>query len=187
MAREDDAEALLAIYAPHIEHGFTSFEFTVPSVAEFRERIRQTLRTHPWIIAEESGRITGYAYGSTHRTRAGYQWSCDVSVYVDPDCHRRGVGRELYTVLLALLRAQGFVNAYAGIALPNPASVALHERLGFQPIGVYRGVGYKHGKWHDVGWWSLALAPQGLEPPPPRAFADLDPDEIDATLASTRL
>ena len=118
-----------------------------------------------------SARITpkrwpGCRTASSHRTRAAYQWSVDVSVYVHERARRRGVGRALYGALFGILRQQGFYSAYAGIALPNPASVRLHESMGFQPVGVYRSVGYKLGAWRDVGWWHLALRP-AIEPPAP--------------------
>ena len=109
----------------------------------------------------------GYAYASPHHARAGYRWSVNVSVYIDDACHRRGFGRALYTALFTILRAQGFVNAYAGIAIPNPGSVGLHESMGFTPVGVYRGVGFKLGAWLDVGWWHLALVPLPSAPEAP--------------------
>jgi phosphinothricin acetyltransferase len=117
--------------------------------------------------------IAGYVYASSHRERAAYQWSVDVSVYVDPKYQRRNIGRGLYTALFELLRAQGYVNAYAGIALPNAGSVGIHEALGFEPIGVYRQVGYKLGSWHDVGWWCLRLSEPTTTPLPPRPICDL--------------
>jgi L-amino acid N-acyltransferase YncA len=106
----------------------------------------------------------GYAYASKHRERAAYQWSVDVSIYIRPHAHRRGIGRALYTSLFRVLALQGFYHAYAGITLPNPASVGLHEALGFQPVGVYQAVGFKLGAWHDVGWWRLLLRPLAEDP-----------------------
>ena len=108
--------------------------------------------------------MQGYAYASRHRDRAAYQWSIDVSVYVRADAHRRGIGRALYAALLRIVVAQGFYNAYAGITLPNPASVGLHESFGFRPVGMYRRVGHKLGAWHDVGWWALDLQPRPASP-----------------------
>ena len=102
--------------------------------------------------------MVGYAYAGRHRSREAYQWSVEVSVYVAENQHRRGVGRALYTSLVECLRLQGFFHAYAGITLPNPASVGLHESLGFQPVGVYKDVGYKLGQWHTVGWLELIIA-----------------------------
>ncbi len=131
---------------------------------------------HPWLVALEEGSVTGYAYASQHRTRAAYRWAVDVSVYV-AGCHRgRGVGLGLYTVLFDILRAQGYRSAHAGITLPNPGSVALHESMGFVPVGVYRSVGWKLGRWHDVGWWQLQLNGMGAEPSEPLSL-----DEVDAT------
>jgi phosphinothricin acetyltransferase len=128
---------------------------------------------------EHEGRVAGYAYASRHRERRAYQWSVDVSCYVHRDFRRRGAGQRLYRRLLAILRRQGFFNAYAGIALPNEASVRLHERMGFRPIGVYANVGYKQGGWRDVGWWGLALAAPKPEPPEPIALRDLGPRVLD--------
>jgi phosphinothricin acetyltransferase len=101
--------------------------------------------------------VVGYAYASRHRVRAAYRWSVDVAVYIAPSHHRMGIGRAVYTSLFSILAAQGFFNAYAGVTLPNPASVGLHEAMGFTPVGVYRHVGYKLGAWHDVGWWQRPL------------------------------
>ena len=126
------------------------------------------MRTKPWLVWEEDGRVLGYAYASGHRARAAYQWCVEVSVYVHPDARRGGIARRLYTELFERLREQGFYNAYAGITLPNPASVGFHEAMGFRPIGVYPKIGYKFGRWHDVGWWSLRLRDDDEEPAPPK-------------------
>jgi L-amino acid N-acyltransferase YncA len=177
LATEADAEAIQAIYAPYVQHTPISFELEPPSVEEMRERIRKTLALFPWLVCGNGqGRVVGYAYASRHRERAAYQWSVDAAVYVDPRAHRTGIGRGLYTSLFALLRLQGFFNVYAGIALPNEASVSLHTAVGFQPVGVYRAVGYKLGKWHDVSWWSLALQPSAAEPSPPRPLDGISQD-----------
>jgi phosphinothricin acetyltransferase len=128
------------------------------------DRLAATLPRYPWIVCEWEGRIAGYAYATKHRERKAYQWSVDTSAYVDPEFWRRGIGRGLYRSLFEILSAQGFTNAYAGIALPNPGSVGLHESVGFRPVGVYRSVGYKLGGWHDVGWWQLGL--RNHEPSP---------------------
>jgi phosphinothricin acetyltransferase len=133
-------------------------------------RIEKTLRTHPWLVHDDAGDILGYAYASKHRERAAYQWSADVSCYVRPHARGRGIGKALYAELLRMLEAQGFRNAYAGIALPNEASVRLHESVGFTPIGVYRGVGFKQGAWRDVGWWGRRLGDPEPSPRPPSPF-----------------
>lgn len=162
-----DADVIAAIYRPFVEHTSISFEATPPDRAEIARRIEETTTTHPWLVCEIAGQVVGYAYASAHRTRRAYQWSVDVSVYVDAPFQRRGIGRGLYTSLFRILAAQGFCNAFAGIALPNPASVRLHESFGFMPIGVYDRVGYKFGAWHSVGWWQLTLRPYEAEPARP--------------------
>lgn len=159
MAEERDAERILEIYAPVVLHSTVSFELEPPTPATMRQRIAETLEFWPWLAAEDGDGLLGYAYASSHRTRAAYQWSVDVSVYVHERARRCGVARALYGTMFEILRQQGFYSAYAGIALPNLASVRLHESMGFQPIGVYRSVGYKLGAWRDVGWWHLALRP----------------------------
>jgi phosphinothricin acetyltransferase len=152
-----DAKAVQAIYAPFVSDRATSFETVPPDAVEMRRRIDEQLERHPWLVAETDGDVIGYACASAHRTRSAYRWSVDVAVYVDPRLHRRGIGRALYASLFDLLRRQRFVNAYAGITLPNPSSVALHQSLGFEPIGTYRGVGFKLDRWHDVIWMHLRL------------------------------
>lgn len=170
-ATASDARAILAIYAPNVSDAFVSFETEVPTEQEMRRRIVATLASHPWLVWEEGGVVLGYAYASKHRERAAYQWSTDVSCYVHPAARGRGIGKSLYVELLRLLREQGFVNAYAGIALPNEASVRLHESVGFTHLGTYRAVGFKQGAWRDVGWWEVRLgslpAEPGMPGPPP--------------------
>ena len=121
------------------------------------ERISRYGASHAWLAAELNGRVAGYAYSSPHRDRAAYASSCDVAVYVDPADGRQGIGRALYAALLPLLAAKGYHAAFAGIALPNEASVGLHEAMGFTPVGIYREVGWKLGAWRDVGWWQRLL------------------------------
>jgi L-amino acid N-acyltransferase YncA len=167
-----DADAIAAIYRPHVEGAATSFELVAPDGAEMARRIASVLAVAPWLVSVDGDDVLGYAYASRHRDRAAYQWSVDVAVYVRPDQHRRGVGRALYETLFRLLRLQGFFAAHAGITLPNPASVGLHEALGFQPIGVYRSVGWKLGGWRDVGWWQLTLQERPPTPSPPLSLAE---------------
>lgn len=169
VAEAKDAAAILAIYSPNVSGSFISFELEPPSVEEMRARVAKTLASHPWLVWDDGGAVAGYAYGSRHRDRLAYQWSADVSCYVDAKARGRGIGKALYRALLAILEAQGYRNAYAGIALPNAASVGLHEAVGFRRIAVYEGVGFKDGAWRDVGWWHRrlgALAPQPADPVP---------------------
>jgi L-amino acid N-acyltransferase YncA len=176
LAGPGDAAQVAAIYAPHVTGASTSFEVAPPDAAEMAARIASTLAHMPYLVLETGGEVRGFAYASKHRERAAYQWSVDVSVYVRPDAHRRGVGRALYESLFALLRLQGFYAAHAGITLPNPASVGLHEALGFRPVGVYRSVGFKRGAWHDVGWWQLPLRERTGTPDPLRSLAEAQRD-----------
>jgi len=187
MARESDAPALSAIYAPYVLDTIISFEMVPPTTEEMAARLTKTLARFPWLVAEsgaidesaETGdanrEIVGYAYAGGHNERAAYQWSADVSVYLHNDWHGRGIGRRLYNALFALLRAQGYHNVFGGITLPNPASVGLHEAMGMRPVGVYHHVGYKAGAWHDVGWWEGPLQPLVPNPQPPCAILELAP------------
>ena len=173
LAEEEDAAGVLAIYAPVVRETAISFELEPPSLEEMRGRIRSLETRLPWLVCSEGPSIWGYAYADRFRTRAAYQWSAEVTVYVSPSRQRRGVARALYSSLLAALRLLGYRNAFAGIAQPNPASVALHEALGFRPAGVFRAAGFKLGRWHDVGWWQLELAPLGRPDAPPQQVAAL--------------
>ena len=170
VARESDADAMAAIYAPIVRDTGISFEVDPPGPEEMARRLRATLPTHPWLVAEEAGTMIGYAYSGKHRDRAAYRWSVDVSAYVDARARRKGVGQALYGKLIALLQRQGFHSAFAGIALPNQASVGLHEAMGFKPLGIYQEVGFKQGQWRDVGWWRLGLSSSLDEPGEPIAF-----------------
>ncbi len=167
-AELQDASEILAIYEPYVASTTVSFETVVPSLAEIERRIEQARSRFAWVVAEEGGRIAGYAYGSHHRDRQAYQWCVEVSAYVDRGLMRRGVGSALYRALFERLAARGFCTALAGIVLPNEVSVRFHERLGFEPVGVYRRAGWKLGAWHDVGWWQRHLRDEpalGLAPP----------------------
>jgi L-amino acid N-acyltransferase YncA len=140
-----------------VTDNWVSFELEPPTAEEMASRIADYGASHAWLVAEIEGAVAGYAYGSPHRTRAAYASSCDVAVYVDPTHSRQGIGRALYAELLPLLAAKGYHAAFAGIALPNEASIGLHEAMGFAPVGIYREVGWKTGGWRDVGWWQRLL------------------------------
>ncbi len=170
LAEEADADAIAAIYRPIVEETAISFETTAPDRREMARRIADTLTSHPWLVCDVDGAIAGYAYAARHRVRGAYRWSVDSSVYVASSHRQLGVGRGLYQSLFAILAAQGYFNAFAGIALPNQASVALHEAMGFERLGVYRRVGYKFGEWRDVGWWQLTLKPHAESPSEPLDF-----------------
>jgi L-amino acid N-acyltransferase YncA len=176
LAELDDGAACAAIYAPYVRDTPISFEKEPPDEHEMRRRLEKTLTRLPWLVAVESGAVVGYAYASPHHERFAYRFAVDSSVYVAESARGRGLGRRLYRVLFALLERQGFVAAHAGITLPNAASVGLHESFGFEPVGVYRGVGFKLGAWHDVGWWQRPLAPRRDRPAEPRALDALRGD-----------
>lgn len=152
-----DAAALLAIYRPFVERSTTSFETVVPTVEEFAERIRAAQREHEWLVVAERGELLGYAYGCAHRAREAYRYTVEVSVYLGPSGRGRGVGAVLYRQLFEVLAARGYYNAVAGIALPNDASVRFHQRMGFTPVGIYHGIGFKFGAWRDVAWYERRL------------------------------
>jgi L-amino acid N-acyltransferase YncA len=172
-ATPSDAEPIAAIYAPYVVETVISFEETPPTAAEFEARMLATPRL-PWLVAVRADAVVGYCYASPHRTRAAYRWSADVSVYVAPSERGRGVGRLLYGELLPLVRSLGYVSLFAGIALPNAASVAFHEAFGFTPVGIYRNVGFKQNAWQDVGWWQLTTTNPPDQPPEPRAWVPPD-------------
>jgi L-amino acid N-acyltransferase YncA len=165
-----DAGAICAIYAPVVRDTVISFEAQPPDAAEIRRRMHGTAARLPWLVAETGQGLAGYAYATPFRGRDAYRWSVETSVYVAAPMRRRGAARGLYVCLLAELRRLGYVSAYAGIALPNDASVALHESLGFTAIGVFPAAGHKHGRWVDVGWWALGLRPPPPVPAPPAAW-----------------
>ena len=159
-ATADDAAALLAVYAPIVETTTISFETEPPTLEEFTARIQKAVAKWAWLVAEQDGQCVGYAYGSMHRERAAYRYSVEVSAYVAESARRRGIGALLYRELFTALAARGYCNALAGIALPNEASVALHESVGFTAVGVFKNIGWKFGAWHDVAWFEKPLRDQ---------------------------
>jgi L-amino acid N-acyltransferase YncA len=168
-ATAQDAERIRSIYAPYVTATAVSFEEVPPDSAEIGRRMRA--RPHlPWLVAEVTGRVAGYAYASTHHTRPAYRWTADCSVYIDEAHRSRGLGRLLYRRLIAEVRELGYVTLVAAVTLPNAASVRLHESLGFRAIGTVRHAGHKLGAWHDVGWWQLALRQPPSSPPEPREW-----------------
>lgn len=171
VATPDDAAGVRAIYAPYVESTAITFEVETPTTPQLGERIRSGLETYPWLVCEgEDGDLLGYAAASALRSKAAFQWSVELSIYVDRDSRGDGVGSALYTALLDMLAEQGFANAYVAITLPNEASVGFHERMGFEPVGTFPGVGHKHGEWHDVQWWATTLGERPADPDSPTPF-----------------
>jgi phosphinothricin acetyltransferase len=169
-AQLTDAAGIRAIYAPYCEATCVSFEIVAPTIEQTQERVSRITADYPWLVGEIDGQIVGYVYASRHHERAAYRWSVDVAVYVAAGQQRRGVGRILYETLFSILREQGHFKAFAGITLPNPASIGLHESLGFRPTAVFRGVGHKFRRWLDVGWWQRDLQPERDNPIDPQPF-----------------
>jgi phosphinothricin acetyltransferase len=171
-----DAAACADVYAPAVNDSVASLEQRAPTADEMRSRIARISARFPWLVAELDGTVVGFAYASEHRERWAYRWASDTTVYVSPAHHRQGVGRGLYGALLPLLVRQGLYVACAGITLPNEASVGLHESFGFEPVGTYRKVGFKNGRWWGVGWWLAQLReqPDGEQPSEPGGPARLD-------------
>jgi L-amino acid N-acyltransferase YncA len=168
-ATAEDAPSIQGIYAPVVLDSFASFEEIPPDVAEVARRMLARPRL-PWFVAQDARRVVGYAYASQHRQRPGYRWSAEVSVYLDPGYHGRGIARALYERLIIEVTELGYVSIFAGIALPNHASVRLHEAVGFEPVGVFGHIGFKDGAWHDVGWWQRALRDLPVSPDEPREW-----------------
>lgn len=159
-----DAAACAAIYAPYVRETTVSFELEPPTPAQMAERIAAAQTVHAWLVLEADGRVVGFAYGLRFSARPAYRWSVEVSIYLDRDRQRTGGGRRLYQGLLARLAERGYRRAFAGMSLPNESSAGFHRALGFEPVGVYRRVGWKHGAWRDVAWVQRTIA-DGDDPP----------------------
>jgi len=173
-ATAEDAPAIAKIYAPFVENTAVSFEIIPPSAEEMAKRIESLASAQlPWLVMKEDRRVLGYAYAAKHRDREAYQWSVESSAYVEESARRSSVGRNLYNALFAILKRQGYQNVYAGTTLPNDASIAFHKSLGFREIGVYRKVGYKLGKWHDVAWWYLRIGSHDTNPNQPLGLSGI--------------
>lgn len=157
LAKVEDATSLVTIYAPYVQKTAITFEYEVPSVAEFQSRIEKTLEKYPYLVAEEEGQILGYAYASTYYGRTAYDWAVELSVYLHPDARGRGLGSQLYDQLEDLLEKQGYLRFLACIALPNDASIHLHKKRGYVQVGHFPKIGYKFDQWHDVVWFQKTL------------------------------
>ncbi|HET9434798.1 MAG TPA: GNAT family N-acetyltransferase, partial [Chitinophagaceae bacterium] len=180
VATKDDAAGMLDIYTPFILNSGVTQETEVPTVEDFQERILSNLAERPWLVCEINNEIAGYAYGGRHRDRKGYQWCTEPSVYILEKYFGLGVANALYAALFAILRLQGYVNAYAVITLPNERSVAFHKKFGFEYLTTYKKIGYKLGQWHDVGWMQYEINPHNKDPKDPVRFPDIDKMVIDS-------
>ena len=179
-ASEDDAKILRDIYAPYVEHTAVSFEYTVPSVEEFRGRIRRTKEKYPYLLAESGGEILGYAYASPFHERRAYDWVAETSIYLREDKRRLGLGRKLYEALEKILRMQGITDLYACVACPdgedaylNRDSVLFHQRMGFQTVGQFPNCGYKFHRWYHMIWMRKNIGEHKGEQPEVKSFSSI--------------
>lgn len=171
--KPEDAPELVKIYAPYVEHTAITFEYEVPSAEEFLRRIHNTAEKYPYLVAEENGELSGYAYASAFKGRAAYDWSVETSIYVRENCHRSGIGRALYAGLEKCLTAQHVCNVCACITYPNPDSIAFHESFGYHTVAHFHKSGYKLGCWHDMIWMEKELCPHTVPPMPFVPIAEL--------------
>jgi L-amino acid N-acyltransferase YncA len=188
LATPADGAACAALYRPYVEGSPISFERTAPDADEMGRRIAGVMERTPWLVAEIDGVVRGYAYGIRHRERAAYDWTVETTVYVDEAFPRHGIGQACMRALLEILRTQGFHLVVAGVTLPNVSSVALHTALGFRSIGTYPAIGYKDGRWYDVGWFGLELGQRPEAPVPIRPITELvGSPELERALARERV
>jgi len=169
----DDAEGALAVYAPYVLNTAITFEYEVPTLEEYSKRIESYTAEFPWLVCEQGNSIVGYAYAGKHRARSAYQWSPESTIYLSEHVHGKGIARALYEALFAILTLQGYYNVYAGVLVPNEKSEGMHRALGFEEIGTFKKVGYKHGKWHDTKWFQLHLAEHELHPALPKTIHEV--------------
>lgn len=178
-----DIEQVLLLYGPFIEDTVITFEEAVPTLADFTERVRRITAWFPWLVCvAEDGTILGYAYAAPHRGRAAYRWNAELSIYVGPKAQRSGIGKALYSCLLALLREQGYRTAYGIITVPNPQSIRFHEAFGFTSCGTLPQAGYKHGRWHDVAILEKKLLKAAAQPKEPISLLSVPFETVEALL-----
>ncbi len=182
LAVPEDAAQMLDIYSRYVTETAVTFEYDVPTVTEFENRIRKISERFPWIVCETDGRIVGYAYASEYRERAAFRWSCELSVYVADVFQRHGIGKVLYRVLLDVLRLQGYRTAVACVTYPNAVSDAFHRGLGFEYTGLFPNVGYKLGRWWGISWYQFALTGYSSFPASPIPIIDVSATDIEKIL-----
>lgn len=183
LIKEEDISEVLEIYAPYVQNTPITFECDIPSLENFSDRVHHYTEQYPWIVAKDHGKIVGYAYASTYRSREAYQWCCELSVYLRPQAQGMDLGRTLYSALMDLLTLQGYYTVYGVITLPNEASLALHNQLDFSMDGIQENCGFKLGSWHNTAIMSKTL--RDFEPPVsgPKSIHELSTDVINAILA----
>lgn len=177
LATSDDSASILKIYAPYVTNTAITFECKVPTIIEFQERMAKIQKYYPWLVCVIDNEIAGYAYASPFGEREAYKWSVEFSVYIDPEYHRKHIGKALYFALIELLKLQGFYNAYALVVLPNINSESFHESFGFRTMGICQNVGYKLGSWHDVKWYELKMREHIQLPLKPKSVNEISNTE----------
>lgn len=174
MAKESDADKILDIYTPYVTDTAITFEYTVPTLAEFIARMKKTLAKYPYLVAVQNDEILGYAYASEFKSRAAYNWAVETTIYVKQQIRKSGVGKKLYLALEEVLKRQNICNLYACIAYPNPGSIGFHEHLGYQTIGHFSKCGYKLDTWYDMIWMEKMIGEHIIDPKPFRPISELD-------------
>ncbi|MBO9714408.1 GNAT family N-acetyltransferase [Sphingomonas sp.] len=174
-AKSEDAAAIAAIYAPYVLTGTVSFEFEPPDAAAMQARMEASCGLFPWIVAtnSEGVGVLGYAYATKFRERPAYRYVVETSVYVSGAAQGQGLSRLLYEALLTTLRTQGFTQAIAVISLPNESSIKAHEAVGFRRAGQLREIGFKEGRWVDIGMWQRELNDSAIPPVEPKPFSEV--------------
>ena len=183
VATKNDAAGALAVYAQYINTSVT-FEYELPSIDEFSRRISVTLKTHPYLVCMESGKLCGYAYAHQLKEREAYQWSAELSIYLDSGITSRGMGRTLYALLIEILKHQGVRTVYGCVTIPNPRSEKLHESLGFRPLGIFRNAGFKNKEWHDTAWFEKNIAGCNVPPAKLIPFSRFAPETVNRIIKS---
>lgn len=167
LIKETDAQPALDIFRYYVDNTNISFEYDPPTLEEYIQRIKTNTEKYPWLVCLNNDKLIGFAYGSTHRYRTAYQWSPESTIYLAPNFHSKGIGRILYETLFEVMKLQGYFNVFAGVALPNEKSIRLHRAMGFDDIGIFKNVGYKHSSWIHTHWFQLLLNEHKLNPSTP--------------------
>ena len=177
LVKPADYAAILNIYSPYVTSTAVTFEYDVPSLSDFSERIKNICSHYPCLVCEANGEIIGYCYSGIHRVKTAYQWSTECTIYIAQAYHRKGIAKELYKTLFAILKLQGFVNVYAGVSVPNEQSEKFHIKSGFTEIGLFEKIGYKLGQWHNLKFFQLILNEHSANPLPPVSIGEVQKTE----------
>ena len=181
--KKEDIPAILAIYTPYVQDTAITFECDPPSLAEFTQRVQNISAEYPYIVCETDGKVIGYGYAHRHMERAAYQWNAELSIYIDQNHLRGGIGKKMYQLLMDILVLQNVRNVYGCVTVPNAPSEKLHQHFGFSKVGTYHNSGYKCGKWHDVAWFEKTIGTYDLPPAPFKPIIEVDGENLDSLFA----